>query len=269
MTHRGIAPFIALTLLSLAPSVAAASNAVILPRVGGSGVGAAPRDEAMGHLRRTLENEGWTLYDIEDVSTALPPELSACGPDDQCAWRLREMLDADVAIGLRVWGTEDQVERLAVVVTGVRGVGQRTLAVVDETLPLPFAVAEAARAAVQTWSSGALEPGGAPSTEPLAPGPQSHLDGSPLNWFLGGLLVLGSAPMLGYAINTAVRHGDCTEGETELCTRRVRFEEGAGLFMGIGAAVLISGVVVLALQPIRVAVSATEDSAAIQVEGRF
>ena len=261
---------LAFALLSVLPASASASSAAMLPRVGGSGVGPEAREEARALLRASLTNEGWTVYAAEEVSTALPPALGACGPEDACAWELRAMLGADVAVGLRLWGTEERVERLAVIVTGVRGVGHRTLAEVTEEAPIEIALPEAVRTALSTWSTGALSPTAAPPRgESVDPAPANHLEGSALNWFLGGLLVLGSAPMLGYGINTMVRDGDCIEGSPELCTRRVRFEEGAAIFTALGAAVLIGGVVVLAVQPIRVAVTASESSAGLRVEGRF
>ncbi|HJL15984.1 MAG TPA: hypothetical protein RMH99_10020 [Sandaracinaceae bacterium LLY-WYZ-13_1] len=252
---------------------AAASSTVILPRTGGSGVGPEARDAAREALREVLVNEGWTVFGLDEVSTDLPPRMASCAPDDRCAFELRSMLDVDVVVGLRVWGTEGAVERVAVVVVGVRGVGHRALAEVTEERPLPFAVAEAARGALALWET-------VRTTEALPPPPpdddraegfeEGHLEPSPINWFLGGLLVLGSAPVLGYGINSAVRDGDCVaEGPGGTCTERIRFREGAGIFTALGATLLAGGVLTWILQPVRVAVHADVEQASIVLSGRF
>lgn len=262
----------ALCFVLLAPSAVSASSAVLLPRTGGTGVEGAAIDEAVDAARMVLENEGWGVHDTADVSLALPARLAACGPDDECAPDLRALLGVDVAVGLRLWGEADRVEHIAVVLTGTRGVGHRAVARVTEESPLPFAMAEALRAAITLWSTG-HPPEGARGVDEA-----THLDreelaweATALNWFLGGLFVLGSAPMLGYGINTAARAGDCvTQGPVEgTCVERVEFSNGAATFTVLGAITLVTGIAIWIAQPIRIFVQASEESASLTLRGTF
>jgi hypothetical protein len=255
-----------------AASPALAQSAVILPRAGGSGVGPEPRNEAVEALRTVLVNDRWRVYDLDDVSTELPARMSSCGPDDRCAYELRSMLEVDVVVGLRLWGTEDAVERLAVMVVGERGVGQRALAEVTPDLPLPFAVAEAARAALALWSTGdvagAIQPPADSDVEERWE--EGRVAPSPLNWPLGALLLLASSPLLGYGINTAVLDGECLVGENpDFCTERIRFREGAAILTTMGATLFVAGLVTWIVQPLRVTVHADVQSASLSVSGTF
>lgn len=255
-------------LLCLFPLSASAASGVLLPRTGGSGVDAQARDAVVDAVVRVLDNEPLELFRTDAVSTQLPAELSACGPDDGCAWALAQHLGVDTAVGVRVWGEASQVERIGVVIVD-RGGAQRAVAVVDGSLPIDFAAAEATRGALTAWRTGraAFRP---PSPANPAALEDGEVRGDPLNWALGALLVLGSSPMLGYGINTIVRSGDCvTEGPGGACVERVRFQEGAGIFTGIGAVMLVAGVVVWIAQPIRMSVQATPESASLQLSGRF
>ncbi|MFK7985684.1 MAG: hypothetical protein AB8I08_06600 [Sandaracinaceae bacterium] len=255
-------------LVCLLPATASASSGVLLPRTGGSGMDAAARDEVVAAVVRVLENESLEVFRTEEVSTQLPPELAACGPDDGCAWTLAQHLEVDAAVGVRVWGEASRVERIGVVIVDRRG-AQRAVAEVDAELPIDFAAAEATRGALTAWRTGraAFRP---PSPANPAALDDAEVRGDPLNWALGALLVLGSSPMLGYGINTIVRSGDCvTEGPGGTCVERVRFQEGAGIFTGIGAVMLIAGVVVWIAQPIRMSVRASHESASVELSGRF
>lgn len=274
MTRHASLASLALTctaLVSLAlPGTAAASSAVLLPRAGGSGVGPEARDAALADLRTVMRNDGWVIFTTAEVSLELDARLSSCGPDDECSHELRAMMDVDVAVGLRLWGTEDAIERLAVVLVGARGVGSRAVVEVDEDLPVPFAVAEAFRAAASQWSTGRVRGAWAPPPSEPAPMTQASMEPTALSWFLGGLFVIGSAPMLGYGINTAVRDGECvTEGRGGTCTERIRFREGAAIFTTLGAITLVAGVTIWILQPFRVAVRADSESASLHVAGSF
>lgn len=255
---------LALALIAV-PSPALASSVALLPRTGGSGANTAAAQRVVDEARIVLFNEGWALHEVSEVSAALPAHLAACGPDDRCAHELRALLGVDVALGIRVWGDQDSVERIAVVFVGVRGVGSRAIVEVDPEVPLAFSVARAVRAAARTWSTGASEemPGGPRALAPAEP----RTEPSPVNYAIGTLLVLGSAPLLGYGINTAARDGDCVTEAAGGCVERVSFGDGAGISLGLGALVLIGGVVAFAAAPIRVGVSADHESARLVVGG--
>lgn len=253
-------------------SSALAASAVILPRTGGSGVGPEARDRALEALRTVLVNDGFELFDPEAVSTRLPARLASCGPDDECAYELRAILDVDLVVGLRLWGTEDRVERLAVMVVGERGVGQRALGEVTPDRPLVFTVAEVARTAIALWETGDVV--GAPEPPVVSDlegrWVDAHLEPSPLNWFLGGLLILGSAPLLGYGINSAVLDGECVaDGDPSRCTERIRFREGAAILTVMGATLLGGGLFTWIAQPLRVTVHADVESASLALSGTF
>ena len=257
---------LALSILAL-PAPAMASSAVLLPRTGGSGVNVETEQRVVEATRRVLENDGWTLFELAEVSTDLPPRLAACGPDDRCAHELRSVMGVDVAVGLRIWGDGDRVERLAVVFVGVRGAGQRALSTIDPEVPLEIATAEVVRTAARTRAGGPTD-----ELSPvlsLAPEDPNRTEASPLNFVFGTLLVLGSAPLLGYGINTAVRDGDCVTETAAGCTQRISFGDGAAVFTTLGVAVLAGGVIAFTVQPFRVAVRADTESAALTLEGRF
>lgn len=260
------------TLAALAPATASASSVVLLPRTAGSGVDEGARAEAVETAAMVLENEGWAVHRTEEVAEELPPGLAICGPDDECAHELRALLDVDVAVGLRLWGDEGGIDHVAVQVTGIRGVGHRAVATVTEEAPLPFAMAEAIRAALGLWSEGVVPEGARGMDEPNGVDPEERSwESTALNWFLGGIFVLGSAPMLGYGINTAVRHGDClTEGPApDTCVERVEYGNGAGAFTVMGAITLVAGVVFWIAQPIQISVRADSQAAALTFSGAF
>lgn len=253
------------------PLGVSASSAVLAPVVGGDrAVSMEAREAARRIAGEVLEGEGWTVFDAAEVSASLSPELALCGPDGACALELRALLGADVAVALRLYGHGDEVSRVAVLVFGARGVVHRHEAEVDPEAGLPFAIAEPLRATLSTVNTGRSE--GPPSVTPavVRVDPSVRVERSPLNWFLGGFLVLGSAPLLGYGINTLARDGECVApGPGDTCTERIRFEEGAGLFLGLGAIVLASGLFVLIAQPIPLFVHVTPESASLGAGGTF
>jgi hypothetical protein len=252
-------------------SPAAAQSAIILPRTGGSGVGPEAREAAREALRDVLLNERWDVFSLDEVSEDLPARLAACGPEDRCEAELQTLLDVDVVVGLRVWGTEDAVERVAVTVVGERGVGQHALAEVTPDEPLPFAVAEAARAAIALWATGDVSGAYPPPVQSdlSERWEEARVAPSPLNWFVGSLLVLGSTPLLGYGINSAVLDGECLEEAAGGCVERIRFREGAGILTTMGVTLLVSGIVTWIVQPLRFTVNADLESASLSVSGTF
>lgn len=107
-------------------------------------------------------------------------------------------------------------------------------------------------------------------TDGFKPGQSvQRTEASPLNWVLGGLLLAGSAPFLGYAINTLVREGECVRTFGDGCATRIRFREGAGLFLVAGLGFAIAGFAVFIGQPVRLRVEAGTSSARMKLEGRF
>lgn len=259
-----------LALLLALPAPAFASSAVLLPRAGGSGASIEATARAVEALRSVLVNEGFELHDPAAVSAALPAHLSSCGPDDGCAEELRRMMRVDLAVGLRVWGEAERIDRLAVVVTGIRGVGHRALIdEVDADVPIDFAIAEGLRSALATWRSGRtaepVEGYRAALGEPRA----TDSEASGLNWALGALLAAGAAPLLGFAIDIAIRDGNCATEAGGVCVETVSFEEGHAVAIALGAALLAAGIVVVVLQPIRVQVVASPRAAGLRIEGRF
>ncbi len=254
------------------PAAASAATAVILPVVGGdAAVSEGARERARTIGADVLRGEGWRVFDADEVTDCLPEALQRCAPGDACAFELRAILNADAAVGLSLFGEGDDVRRVEIVITGSRGVAHRTEATVDPEAGLPFAVAEPLRAALAAWTSGRVT-----GPAPQAPAsvvetgtPAIQIGHSPLNYFLGALFVLGSAPMLGYGINSAVRDGECINETAGGCVQRIRFKEGAGLFTGLGAATFLAGALFLILRPIPLLVSATPQSAWLEVRGTF
>lgn len=261
-----------LVLLAAWPAGASASSAVLLPEIGGDdAVSPEARAAARELARQVLDAEGWRVFDAAEVAAHLPEPLAGCGPGEGCAFEVRAVLGADVAVGLSLEGSGDAIERVTVSITGARGVVHRAGAGVDPEAGLPFAVAEPLREALAIWATGNV-------TEPPPPRPTPHVEltpamrvePSPVNWFLGGFLLLGSAPLLGYGINSAVRDGECvTPGIGETCMERIRFREGAGIFTGLGAALLVAGVVVLVAQPVPMFVRIDGESASLELRGTF
>ncbi|MGE0785862.1 MAG: PEGA domain-containing protein [Sandaracinaceae bacterium] len=90
-----------------------------------------------------------------------------------------------------------------------------------------------------------------------------------VNWIIGGGLVLGGMAALVSPIHTAARNGECTEMQGALCVSRVDFGVQSGLLLGLGLAALAGGVTWLILQPIRVTVEVSPDSASLSLSGTF
>ncbi len=254
------------------PAAASAASAVLLPVTGGDeAVSFEARQRAREIAHEVLEGARWHFFDAAEVAGELPPELERCAPGEACAFELRALLRAEAAVGISLYGQGDDVTRVEIVITGVRGVTHRTEATVDPEAGLPFAVAEPLRAGLLWWDTGRVVGPPGPPPAPLAVRvvPGVRLEPSPLNYFLGALFVAGSAPMLGYGINSAVRNGECVVETDAGCTQRVRFREGAAIFTGLGAATLLAGVLFLVLRPIPMLVQVSPEGAAIEARGTF
>jgi hypothetical protein len=258
----------ALLALAAWPAPASADSAVLLPALGGDPIDADTITEVRRWAREILEGEGYQVFDAADVARQMPEVLRTCGPADRCAFELRAVLGADVAVGISLEAANGGIARVRVSVTGARGVAHRAEAVVDPEAGLPFALAAALRSALSAYTVGrSVDP--QPSRPLPPPTPALRVETSPWNWVLGGFLVLGSAPMLGYAINTAAREGECVRESSGGCTSRVRFQEGAGIFTAVGVGTLLAGVIILVTRPIPVFIVADSESAALHWQGTF
>lgn len=102
-----------------------------------------------------------------------------------------------------------------------------------------------------------------------APGPR-RTEPSPFNWVLGGGLAVAGVLALISPLQTLAQDGQCTEEiENVGCLERVHVGPQTAVLMAVGIAALVSAVVVDAVAPIRVEVSAGPDGAAMRVQGRF
>lgn len=236
-------------------------------------------DTILDTLVRVMEGHGWTVFDPSE-GTALPEELENCRMGSPCAWRLRRQLDVDLLVGVVVTGDEG-ANAVRVTVLGEQGIGYVSAAPVDRELQenaYLFATADAVRGALSRWSGASLA-AAVPQADPVvvSAGPadegeerEERTEPSPLNWWLGGLLLAGSAPGLGYAINTLAREGDCVQPLPEgQCGGRVRFREGAAIFGSVGLAFLAGGLTILIAQPFRMRASVSTEHAGLVAEGRF
>jgi hypothetical protein len=85
---------------------------------------------------------------------------------------------------------------------------------------------------------------------------------SPLNWIIGGALVLAAAPALVLSLNTLARDGSCAdEDASSHCTERVQFGTRSAVLLGVGSAALLGGAYFMLLQPLTLQVSASSDHA--------
>lgn len=93
---------------------------------------------------------------------------------------------------------------------------------------------------------------------------------SPLNYVLGGVLVLAAVPALGFSIATLAQEGECDVRDAAgICTERVNFGARSGVLLGAGIAALAAGALFLIWQPLEVEVSAGEEGAALGLRSRF
>ena len=94
---------------------------------------------------------------------------------------------------------------------------------------------------------------------------------SPLNWIVGGALVVASIPALASSLATLARDGDCasTSATQGLCTERVHFGTRSGVLLGLGAAALAAGTWVLLAQPFTIEAAVTPDAAMVRASARW
>ncbi len=105
---------------------------------------------------------------------------------------------------------------------------------------------------------------------PAASQAPARAEPSPLNWLVGGGLVLAGVVALVSPLQTLATDGQCVdELENVGCLERVQFGLQSGILMGLGLAALTAAVIVDLVAPIRVAVQAGPARAGVLLEGRF
>jgi hypothetical protein len=129
--------------------------------------------------------------------------------------------------------------RIEVALDGFEGVVREVHLVRGHAVDLHVALARAANAPART------------RTEP-----------SPLNYILGGSLIVAAVPALAISLAALAGDGDCARrGADGGCLERVRFGARSGLLLGAGVAALIGGGVLLFVAPFEIEVQADAQSA--------
>lgn len=109
--------------------------------------------------------------------------------------------------------------------------------------------------------------GDAPAPDPVGP---VRTEPSLWNWLIGGALALGGIITLLSPLQTISQQGQCVDEIEDVgCVERVQFGAQSGVLMGIGVSAIIAAIVVDAVAPLRVEVTAGRDAAGVRVEGRF
>ena len=107
----------------------------------------------------------------------------------------------------------------------------------------------------------------APPPDPVGP---TRTEPSLWNWLIGGALALGGIITLLSPLQTISQQGQCVDEIEDVgCVERVQFGAQSGVLMGIGVSAIIAAIVVDAVAPLRVEVTAGPDAAGVRVEGRF
>jgi hypothetical protein len=99
--------------------------------------------------------------------------------------------------------------------------------------------------------------------------PLARRERSPINYIVGGALLVGAAPLLAISLVALARDGDCVERSGGVCTERVRFGARSAILLGAGAAALAAGTYLVLAAPIEVEVRADADGAGVSLGGRF
>jgi hypothetical protein len=105
----------------------------------------------------------------------------------------------------------------------------------------------------------------------LAPAAAGQRKPSPLNWIVGGALVLAAAPALVISLRTLASDGDCARARDASggCSEEVHFGARSGLLLGLGSAALAAGAYVLIAAPFTIAAQAEPRGARVAVTARF
>jgi hypothetical protein len=92
---------------------------------------------------------------------------------------------------------------------------------------------------------------------------------SPINYIVGGTLLVGAAPLLAISLVALARNGDCVEQRGGACVERVRFGARSAILLGAGAAALAAGTYLVLAAPIEVEVRADARGAGLSLNTRF
>jgi hypothetical protein len=105
----------------------------------------------------------------------------------------------------------------------------------------------------------------------LAPTPAGPRKASPLNWIVGGALVLAAAPALVVSLRTLGADGDCAgmRDANGGCPERVHFGARSAALLGLGSAALLAGAYVLIAAPFTIEARADAHGARVAVAGGF
>jgi hypothetical protein len=119
----------------------------------------------------------------------------------------------------------------------------------------------------------ALTPEAVPEVEPQASDPQeteapvAREEASPLNWVVAGGLAAASVAPFAVGFATLGGGGTCLERIGDTCVRaEVGDDALAGLWIGVGAALLTAAVVWAIVQPIRVSVTVAPTAASLRLQ---
>lgn len=86
----------------------------------------------------------------------------------------------------------------------------------------------------------------------------------------GGLAVAGLVALAVHPIPTLARLDECEQLDPSgLCAESVAFDAGAGVMLGVGAVLVIAGVVVAIAQPLTMTVSASPQHVSFQLRGEL
>lgn len=111
-----------------------------------------------------------------------------------------------------------------------------------------------------------------PASDVSAPEPITRTEPHLANWVLGGALVLGGVVALISPLHTLAVLDQCVDAHglpEGYCRSTATFGAQSGILLGIGAAALAGGIVVMVAQPLQATTVVTPDAAWIQLSGTF
>lgn len=142
---------------ALLPVTAHARIAALLPRTGGNPqIPQEVRVEVERAAANALREDEWEVLMPGDTAQRIPAALRLCAPEAGCAIDVRDAIDAEVVVGIRILGTDAHPEmaaRISVTLTGLDGIGYEGSVEVVESATA--AAREAVRAALARRALGA------------------------------------------------------------------------------------------------------------------
>jgi hypothetical protein len=155
VTKRTI--FVLGLLVGLAPVTAQARIAALLPRSGGNPqISAEVRAQIEQAVVEAMREDEWDVLGPAETAQRIPATLRVCAPEASCAIDVRDAIDAEVVVGIRILGTDvhpEMAARISVTLTGIDGIGyEGSIEVVESATA---AAREAVRAALARRALGA------------------------------------------------------------------------------------------------------------------